>query len=102
MPVCSIFWEVNRMLETREAVRIGINACIDRIGREFCTLHADNTVSAYEETKGGVNCFIGLNEEPSQDYDLENVQELVLSNATDWKYTAECFVNYQDGNVVFV
>lgn len=34
------------MLTVKEAKKIGIRACIDAIGYEFCKKHADNSTSS--------------------------------------------------------
>ena len=49
------------MLTVEEAKRIGIQACVKKIGYEFCKAHPDNGVSAYgEEREGFINCFVGV------------------------------------------
>lgn len=40
------------MLSADEAKKIGIDACIEKLGFEFCKKHADNATSAYGEDDG--------------------------------------------------
>ncbi len=48
------------MLTVVEAKKIGIQACMDKIGYDFCKKHADNGTTAYGEDDGFVKCFLGL------------------------------------------
>ena len=47
------------MLTFEEAKKIGIRACIDRIGYDFCLAHNENSTSAYGEVDGIGKCFVG-------------------------------------------
>lgn len=89
------------MISVEEAKRIGINACIDKIGRELCREYADNGVSGYGRRDNRIECFVGLNDEHVEPIDIDNVTELVLSDQRDWKYLAECSVDLKDGAVKF-
>lgn len=90
------------MLSIQEAKIIGINACIDKIGRRLCEQYASNSTSAYGESNGKVSCFVGINDEPAPDFDITSVNELILSEPNDWKYSAECLVNLEDGKIEFI
>ena len=48
------------MLTVNEAKNMGITACIEKIGYDFCRKHADNATSGYSEEEGVVNCFVGV------------------------------------------
>ena len=41
------------MLTVEEAKKIGIRACVEKIGYDFCKAHPDNGVSAYGEEREG-------------------------------------------------
>ena len=87
------------MLSTDEARRIGIRACIDKIGYEFCKLHADNSTSAYGENDGVMNCFVGISDKPAPVYDISKVDELI---GEEWPYSASCNVKMSDGTIEFL
>ena len=89
------------MISVSKARKIGINACIDRIGREICKNHADNSTSAYGRNGDVVSCFVGVNDEPAPQINLDEVSTLVLSDLKGWKYAAACDVSLQDGSVHF-
>ena len=42
------------MLSVEAARKIGINACIDRLGRAFVMTHRESATSAYGENEDGV------------------------------------------------
>ena len=90
------------MLSKHEAKKIGIRACIDKLGYEFCRQHADNSVSAYGEEDGIMNCFVGVSDEPAPDYDISKVDELILSPGNDWPYYASCNVTMKEGIIEFL
>ena len=89
------------MISVAKARKIGINACIDRIGRDICRKHADNSTSAYGRNGDVVSCFVGVNDEPAPKINLAEVTRLVLSDHKGWKYAAACDVSLQDGSVQF-
>ena len=51
------------MLKIEEAKKIGIRACIDKIGYNFCETHRDNGVSSHGvEREGYFYCFVGVSD----------------------------------------
>ena len=52
------------MLTVKEVTRIGINFCIDTLGRDFVMANRRNGTSAYGECEAGVFCFVGVDDEP--------------------------------------
>ena len=91
------------MLTIEEAKKIGIRACVEKIGYEFCKAHPDHGVSAYgEEREGYINCFVGVSDEPAPACDISEVDELILTHENDWPYYASCDVSLQDGNIIFL
>lgn len=90
------------MLNVDEAKKMGINACIEKLGIEFCKKHADNATSSYGEDNGIMNCFVGVDDSPAPDYDISNATELVLTSMEEWPYYASCNVNMQNGEIEFL
>ncbi|MBR4981587.1 MAG: hypothetical protein IKY94_03390 [Lachnospiraceae bacterium] len=89
------------MLTVNEAKNIGIRACIEKIGLEFCKQHADNATSGFSEEDGYVNCFVGVNDKPAKQYNISEVNKLVLTSGEKWPYAARCNVSLINGNVEF-
>ena len=89
------------MLTVIEAKNIGIKACIEKIGLDFCKKHADNATSGFSEVDGYVNCFVGISDEPAKQYDSSNIDTLILTSCSDWPYEARCNVSLSDGKIEF-
>ena len=87
------------MLTVKEAKKIGIRACIDAIGYEFCKKHADNSTSGYGIEDESVYCFVGVSDAPAPECDISKVDSLKLTSGEDWPYSASCNVDMQDGQV---
>lgn len=87
------------MLTIKEAARIGINACIDKLGRDFVLAHRDNGSSAYGESDGGVFCFVGVDDKP---WVSESADSIILDSTSQFSYRASCNVRLTDGTVDFV
>lgn len=91
------------LLTVEEAKKIGIRACVDKIGYEFCKAHPDNGVSAYgEEREGYINCFVGVSDQPAPVCDISKVDELILIHENDWPYFACYDVCLNDGSIIFL
>ena len=89
------------MLTFDEAKKKGIRACVDKIGYEFCKKHNDNSTSAYGEVDGIMECFVGVSDEPTHEYNLEEVESLKLTSVNDWPYFANCDVDMRTGEITF-
>lgn len=87
------------MLTVKEAARIGINACIDKIGRDFVLANRDNGTSAYGEEDGSVFCFVGVDDKP---WAVESPDALILDSASRFPYHASCSVCLADGATTFI
>ena len=48
------------MLNMDTARKIGVNACIDKLGRNYVLTHKDSAASAYGQTPDGMFCFVGV------------------------------------------
>lgn len=90
------------MLTAEQAKKIGIRACIDKIGYEFCKRHEDNSVCSYGEEDGKMLCYVGVDDKPEQQYDLENMNRIVLDDARYMPYYACCEVDMHNGEVSFI
>ena len=92
------------MLSVKEAKKIGIWACIEKIGLEFCKEHADNSVSAWGKRDGyKVNCFVGVSDEPEPDPNevFKDGYYLRADSECDWPYYAFCDVYRETGEIEF-
>lgn len=89
------------MLTVKEAARIGINACIDKLGRDFVLANRDNGVSGYGdgETENSVFCYVGVDDKPWVD---EDPDVIVLDSTSQFPYRVSCDVCIDDGMVKFM
>lgn len=86
------------MLTFEEAKKIGINACIDKIGRDFVRANRDNGVSCYGEEDGIVSCYVGVDDKP---YVSPYGDKLVLDHESHFPYYANCYVDRADGTITY-
>ncbi len=87
------------MLSILQAKKLGINACIDKIGRELCEKYSDRSASSYGQYGDVVNCFVGLS---TTSFHSENIDNLVLTEEKQWDYFAECSVDLYSGEIIFL
>ena len=90
------------MLTAQEAKKIGLRACIDKIGYEFCKRHEDTTVYAYGEDDGVMECYVGVDDQPDEECDVETVNVLVIDDTKFAPYFARCEVSMKDGTITFL
>lgn len=77
---------------------MGIRACIDKIGYDFCMRHKDNAVSAYGKRGADqIECFVGVSDEP-----YVAPETPCLTSRYQWPYAARCLVNLATGEIEFV
>lgn len=87
------------MLSVEAARKIGINACIDKLGREFVLAHREYATSAYGENGDEVYCFVGVD----KDFQSQNTRELlILDSRSKFSYRASCNVSLRDGKPSFI
>lgn len=86
------------MLTYEGARKIGVEACIDKLGRDFVMKHRDTSCSAYGDRGDHVYCFVGVSDIPLP----EMKDELVLTSDSKFPYTARCNVDYLDGKIEFL
>lgn len=89
------------MLTIKEAARIGINACIDKIGRDFVLANRENGTSGYgeNEEKHCVYCYVGVDDKP---YVSKHPGILELDSESRFPYYASCNVSLTDGAMTFI
>lgn len=86
------------MLTVEVARKVGINACIDKIGREYVLSHKDCATSAYGECADGVYCFVGVDTEYRS---LNSDRVLILDGRSRFSHSASCNVDLETGAVSF-
>ena len=87
------------MLTYEEARKIGIDACVKKIGEDFVSMHEDNLCVGYGDVDDYAFCFLGISDQPEN---LDNRKDLVLDSTSKWPYIAKCNVWYQDGKIEFL
>lgn len=80
-----------------ELIRIGIDACIERLDRSFVQKHADSSTGAYGDVEEGVRCFVGVSDEKRDVWERPGI---VLDSTGKFPYRVSCTVDCQ-GVVVF-
>ena len=88
------------MLTFEEAKKIGVKACVDKLGYDFVKKYQDTACSAYGDEGDHASCFVGVSTEPDPPW---NGGPLILddSPASKYPYSASCDVAYADGTVTF-
>ena len=86
------------MLTYEKARRIGIDACTDKLGRDFVKKYQDTSCSGFGDRRDYVFCFVGVDDRPEP----ETKDELIMTSNGKFPYMAHCDVNYSDGNVEFL
>lgn len=87
------------MISFEAARKIGINACIDRLGRDFVFSHRDRATSAYGENGGYVYCFVGV------DTNCKSMNRngiLILDAQSRFSRRASCNVDLETGTIDFI
>lgn len=87
------------MLNVEAARRIGIKACIDKLGRDFVLAHKEFATSAYGECEEGVYCFVGVDNRSKASDDCKR---LILDSHSEFPYRVSCNVNLLDGTHSFI
>ena len=85
------------MITFEEAKKIGIDACIDKLGRDFVKKYRKTSSSAFGDRGDHLYCFVGVSDKPAEKED-----GLVLSSDSSFPYVARCNVSYVDGEISFL
>lgn len=86
------------MLTYEKARRIGIDACIDKLGRDFVMKYKDSATSGCGDRGDHVYCYVGVNDKP----ELVPDEGLVLTSNDPFPYIARCTVGFLDGEVTYL
>lgn len=89
------------MLTFEEAKKIGIHACVEKLGVSFVKQYADSFCSAYGwgEDKNSVFCFAGIDDNPEPTTDTDH---LILTNSNSFPYRVSCNVNILNHSITYV
>ena len=87
------------MLTELEAKRIGVRACVEKIGYDFCMTNEENSSTTYGVDDDVMFCFVGID---TTNYDNEDPDVLILSSVKGFQYYASCNVSMDDGSVEFL
>ena len=91
------------MLTVESARKIGVNACIDRLGRGFVQKYRDTSTASYTtsaDDNGNVFCFVGVDDKKTIRDHGPGV--LVLDCVTKYPYFASCNVNIASEAIDFL
>ena len=86
------------MLTYESARKIGVEACIDKLGRAFVEKHRNTSSSAYGDRGDHVFCFVGVNDQPEK----KMTDGLMITEGDSFPYIARCEVDYVDGAIRFL
>ena len=82
--------------------RSGLDACVDRLGRDFVMKYRDTSCPAYADMEDHAYCFIGVDNSDSRYDESTPVLDGGSSGVSTWPYSARCNVSYDDGQVSFL
>ncbi|MBP3568140.1 MAG: hypothetical protein J6K04_03140 [Lachnospiraceae bacterium] len=90
------------MLTEDDARKIGLRACVEKIGLEFCKKHKDTAICAHGVIEEVMQCYYGIDDQPAPDYANLKPEELCLNSAKYAPYFARCEVSMKDGTITFL
>ncbi len=82
------------MLSKEAAKKIGIDACADKLGRDFILAHKNYAISIYGESADSVYCFVGVDD---QHRPQNNFDTFVLDGPSQFPFRASCNVSLGAG-----
>ena len=85
------------MITVEEAKRMGIEACVNEIGRDLVLANRDKATIACGIIENGVFCFVGVDMEEKR----EKSGDLILDSVSKFTYQVSCKVSLTDGDIVF-
>ena len=87
------------MLNANEAKKIGISACIDRLGYGFCKKYESSACTSWGLHDSKMFCCVGIDDEPY--VPEKNPSRLILSEVK-FRYTVSCDVDMNDGSIEYL
>ena len=90
------------MLTPEQARKIGLNACVEKIGKEFVHDNEDKVTSAYGNHEGFVYCFVAVSKDLKKCFESSNPVPLRLTSDSPPIYRASCDVAIKDGEITFI
>ena len=87
------------MLDYESAKIIGLNACIDKLGRDFVFENREFATSAFCESEYSVFCFVGVDDEKTS---KDKKGLLILDNTSKFAYRVSCHVSLLEGIPMFI
>lgn len=87
------------MLKLETARKIGMTACIDKLGRDFVLANRNMMTSAYGESEDGLFCFVGVT---SAQTATVTHKHLILDSQSQFQYRVSCNVDLQNGEPTFI
>jgi hypothetical protein len=86
------------MLTVETARKIGLNACVDKLGRDFVLKHQHLATAAYGEIEDHVFCFVGIDCKQKNNHN----GQLVLDSISKFSHQTSCKISLMDGAVTFM
>lgn len=87
------------MIDFETAKKIGINACVDKIGIDFVKKHRDTYTTAYGmDTETDAFCYVGVSDAPIQDSSAQGI----LLEKSPFPFYASCNVSLNDGHISYL
>lgn len=89
------------MLTYAQAKKIGVNACLDKLGRDFVKRYESTSCAGYGEEEEFAFCYVGVDDRPDPVYDSTDII-LDDRNGSKFPYLVSCNVWYEDGRIDFL
>lgn len=87
------------MLTQKEAKQIGIHACIEKIGIEFCKKYDQNAGTTYGLHEQKMYCYVGIDNQINQ---LNKYPSKLILSENGFPYYASCDVDMLDGKIDYL
>ena len=86
------------MIDKDMAKKIGRDACIEKMGKDFVEAHKGNAVFACGLRDEAMYCFVGVSDKEDE---APKGSGLTLDSTSQWPYRVGCFVSLSDGAVTW-
>ena len=89
------------MLTYAQAKKKGVNACLDKMGRDFVKRHEDTSCAGYGREEEYAFCYVGVDDRPET---VDESEDVILDDEKRAKfpYLVSCNVWYRDGKIEFL